>query len=116
MTGIDELMQACIDSLQFEVELSVDEWADRHRVLSSKASSEPGPWRTNRTPYLREPMQCLSANSPIQRVVMQFGAQLGKTETGANWLGYIIQHAPGPLLAVQPTVDMAKRLDRKSVV
>ena len=43
MTGIDELMQACIDSLQFEVELSVDEWADRHRVLSSKASSEPGP-------------------------------------------------------------------------
>ena len=113
MNGIDELMQACIDSLQFEAELSVDEWADRHRVLSSKASSEPGPWRTNRTPYLREPMQCLSTNSPVQRVVMQFGAQLGKTETGANWLGYIIHHAPGPLLAVQPTVDMAKRLSKQ---
>ena len=44
---------------------------------------------------------------------MQFGAQLGKTETGANWLGYIIHHAPGPLLAVQPTVDMAKRLSKQ---
>ena len=113
MTGIDELLQACIDSLQFESELTVDEWADRHRVLSSKASSEPGPWRTSRTPYLREPMQCLSVTSPVQRVVMQFGAQLGKTETGANWLGYIVHHAPGPLLAVQPTVDMAKRLSKQ---
>ena len=30
--------------------LSVSEWSDRHRMLSSKASSEPGRWRTSRTP------------------------------------------------------------------
>jgi phage terminase large subunit GpA-like protein len=37
------------------------------------------------------------------------GAQVGGTEAGNNWIGYIIAQAPGPLLVVQPTVDMAKR-------
>ena len=104
---------AFMDGLRPEQPLTVSEWADRHRRLSSKASAEPGPWRTSRTPYLREPMDCLSSNSPVQRVVMMFAAQTGKTEAGSNWLGYTIDHAPGPLLAVQPTVEMAKRLSKQ---
>ena len=91
----------------------MSEWSDRYRKLSSKASAEPGPWRTSRTPYLREPMDCLSSSSPIQRVVMMFAAQTGKTEAGSNWLGYVIDHAPGPMLCVQPTVEMAKRLSKQ---
>ncbi len=112
-SAVDDLLQVCVAALQFEADLTVSEWADTHRVLSGKASAEPGPWRTDRTPYLREPMDCLSTTSPVQRVVMQFAAQTGKTESGANWLGYIIHHAPGPLLMVQPTVDMAKRLSKQ---
>lgn len=104
---------ALMEGLRPEQPLTVSEWADKHRRLSSKASAEPGPWRTNRTPYLREPMDCLSSNSPIQRVVMMFAAQTGKTEAGANWLGYVIDHAPGPMLLVQPTVEMAKRLSKQ---
>lgn len=104
---------AFMEGLRPEPDLTVSEWADRYRMLSSKASAEPGPWRTNRTPYLREPMDVLSSNSPVQRVVMMFAAQTGKTEAGSNWLGYVIAHAPGPLLAVQPTVEMAKRLSKQ---
>ena len=104
---------ALMEGLRPEQPLTVSEWADKHRRLSSKASAEPGPWRTNRTPYLREPMDCLSSTSPIQRVVMMFAAQTGKTEAGANWLGYVIDHAPGPMLLVQPTVEMAKRLSKQ---
>jgi phage terminase large subunit GpA-like protein len=104
---------ALMDGLRPEQALTVSEWADKHRRLSSKASAEPGPWRTNRTPYLREPMDCLSSTSPVQRVVMMFAAQTGKTEAGANWLGYVIDHAPGPMLLVQPTVEMAKRLSKQ---
>ena len=104
---------ALMDGLRPEQALTVSEWADKHRRLSSKASAEPGPWRTNRTPYLREPMDCLSSNSSVQRVVMMFAAQTGKTEAGANWLGYVIDHAPGPMLLVQPTVEMAKRLSKQ---
>jgi len=30
---------------------------------------------------------------------------------GNNWIGYVIHHAsPGPMLAVQPTVELAKRV------
>ena len=104
---------ALMEGLRPEQPLTVSEWADKHRRLSSKASAEPGPWRTNRTPYLREPMDCLSSTSPLQRVVMMFAAQTGKTEAGANWLGYVIDHAPGPMLLVQPTVEMAKRLSKQ---
>ena len=102
-----------LEGLRPETPLTVSEWADRYRKLSSKASAEPGPWRTDRTPYLREPMDCLSSESPVQRVVMMFAAQTGKTEAGSNWLGYVIDHAPGPMLCVQPTVEMAKRLSKQ---
>ena len=104
---------ALLDGLRPEPEQTVSEWSDRYRMLSSKASAEPGPWRTSRTPYLKEPMDCLSSNSLSQRVVMMFAAQTGKTESGSNWLGYVIHHAPGPMLLVQPTVEMAKRLSKQ---
>lgn len=70
--------------------MSVSDWADEYRVLSSKSASEPGRWRTSRTPYLREIMDCLSPKSPIQKVVFMKGAQIGGTECGNNWIGYMI--------------------------
>lgn len=95
--------------------LSVSEWSDRHRMLSSKASAEPGRWRTSRTPYLKAIMDCLSPTSPVERVVFMKAAQLGATEMGNNWIGYVIHHAPGPMMAVSPTVEMAKRNSRQRI-
>ena len=95
--------------------LSVSGWADEHRFLSQTSSGEPGPWRTERTPYLREIMDCLSPSSPVEKVVFMKGAQIGGTEAGNNWIGYVIHHAPGPMLAVQPTVDMAKRWSKQRI-
>jgi phage terminase large subunit GpA-like protein len=95
--------------------LTVSEWSDRHRVLSSKGASEPGRWRTTRTPYLREIMDCLSPSSPVERVVFMKAAQLGATEMGSNWIGFVIHHAPGPMMAVWPTVEMAKRNSRQRI-
>ena len=39
---------AFMDGLRPEPALTVSEWADKHRRLGSKASAEPGPWRTSR--------------------------------------------------------------------
>ena len=89
--------------------LLVSEWADKYRILSRKASNEPGLWRTSRTPYLKRPMDVLSQSSPHQEVVVMKGAQVGFTEAGLNWLGYIIDHAPGPCMMVMPTDSGAKR-------
>jgi len=95
--------------------LTISEWADKYRILSQRASAEPGPWRTERTPYLREIMDCLSPSSPIERVVFMKGAQIGGSECGNNWVGYIIHQAPGPMMAVQPTVEMAKRNSKQRI-
>ena len=42
-------------------------------------------------------------------------AQVGATEAGNNWIGFTIHHAPGPMLAVQPTVELAKRNSRQRI-
>lgn len=91
-----------------EPHLTVSSWADRHRMLPT-LSAEPGRWRTSRTPYLQEVMDCLSVSSPIERVVFMKGSQLGGTEAGLNWVGYVIAHAPGLMLMVQPSIDMVRR-------
>ena len=95
--------------------LTISQWADRYRWLSQRASAEHGRWRTERTPYLREIMDCLSPMSPIERTVFMKGAQIGGTECGNNWMGYIIHQAPGPMMAVQPTVEMAKRNSKQRI-
>lgn len=92
---------------------TVSEWADEHRMLSSRSSAEPGRYRTDRTPYMRAIMDALSPGDPARRVVFMKGAQVGATEAGNNWIGFVIHHAPGPMLAVQPTVELAKRFSRQ---
>lgn len=34
--------------------VTVSQWADANRMLTSKASSEVGQWKTSRTPFARE--------------------------------------------------------------
>lgn len=88
--------------------LQVAEWAARERMLAGVGASEPGLWRNERTPYLVEIMNRLSPSDPCRVVVIKAGAQVGKTETGLNWAGYVVAHAPAPMLMVQPTEGMAK--------
>lgn len=113
--GAHEIERAWHEGLTPDPLLSVSAWADQHRMLSSKASAEPGRWRTARTPYLREIMDCLSPASPTERVVFMKGAQVGGTECGSCWIGYVIHHAPGPMMAVWPTVEMAKRNSKQRI-
>lgn len=89
--------------------LTVSQWADKHRYLSQVSAAEPGRWRTARTPYLKEIMDNLSSTSPIQEIVYQKGTQVGGTECGNNWTGYIIDHVPGPMMWVLPRVEDAKK-------
>ena len=109
------VVQEAFESFLPRPVLAVSEWADRYRWLSGKSASEPGPWRTERTPYLREIMDCLSTDSGVTEVVLWAGTQLGKSETCNNWIGYIIDHDPGPLMLVQPTLDLAKRYSKQRI-
>ena len=103
------------DGLRPDADLTVWEWADKHRMLSSKASAEPGRWRTDRTPYLRELMSVLSTSDPTQRIVFMKSAQIGGTEVGNCWLGYLVHHSPCPILYVMPTVEIAEKASKQRI-
>ena len=110
--GAEDILRVWRRGIRPDPDLTVSEWADAHRKLSSRASAEPGQYRTSRTPYLRAIMDALSPNHPAQRISFMKAAQVGATEAGNNWIGFVIHHAPGPMLAVLPTVEMAKRTSR----
>lgn len=94
--------------------LTVSEWADANRILSSKESAEPGHWRTDRNPILKEPMDCFSARSSVREVVLQFPIQIGKTSIAQNVLGYSMIERPGPIMVALPAeVSMNKWISQK---
>jgi phage terminase large subunit GpA-like protein len=95
--------------------LSVTEWAERNRVLSGKDSAEPGPYRVGRTPYAREPQDCLSPMSPVVETVLMWGAQTSKTTVMLNAIGSAMDLNPGPVMVVWPTINVAKRNSRQRV-
>ena len=117
MEIIHDSLTTCllIDGLESDPIQTVTEWADKHRFLSSVSSSEPGKWKTERTPYLKEIMDCLSPTHPCEKVVFMKGAQVGGTECGNNWMGFCICNAPGPMLIVNPTTETAKRTSRMRI-
>lgn len=88
-------------------QLTVSEWADKHRVLDAKTSAEPGQWRTARTPYLQGIMDTF--NDPdIEEIIFVKPTQVGGTESLNNIIGYIICQDPSPALVVYPTLDLAE--------
>jgi len=92
-------------------DLTVSEWAEKKRRLSSESSAEPGPWRTSRTPYLREPMDAFT-DPNVRRIVLVAASQVGKSEFLNNCIGYIIDEDPGSILFVHPTTIDAKEYSK----
>lgn len=93
-------------------DLTVSEWADKYRILSPEASSEPGKWNTDRAPYQREIMDAAS-DPEINTVVIMSSAQVGKTELINNIIGYYIDYDPCPMILVMPTDTLAKTWSKK---
>lgn len=94
-------------SLKPPPKLSVSQWADRYRQLSSESSAEAGKWSTSRAEYQRGMMDAVS-DPKIETIVLMTAAQIGKTELINNVVGYHIHQDPAPMLVVQPTLDMAQ--------
>lgn len=82
--------------------------------MLTSVSAEPGRWRTNRTQYLKEPMDRFT-DPLIEKIVLCFGAQLGKTETELNMIGYALDQTASPTMMVYPTDTIAKFASDKRV-
>lgn len=94
-------------------DLTVSEWADRYRIVSAESGSPwPGPFRTERVPYIREPQDCMHPDHPARRITCRWAAQLGKSTMIENWFGYIVDQAPGSMMIVLPTLEEATKFNR----
>ena len=70
-------------------DLSISEWSEKYRILDAKSSAMPGPWRNDKTPYLKEVMDELQ-NYETEEIIFCKCTQVGGTEVMLNMLGYII--------------------------
>ncbi|MFC7559872.1 phage terminase large subunit family protein [Paenibacillus farraposensis] len=90
--------------------LTVSEWADMNRVLTTESSAEAGPWRTDRAPYQREIMDSIEK---WEEVVIMASAQVGKTEFLLNVTGSYIDQEPCPIMHVLPNEDLIQAYSKK---
>lgn len=114
--GIEDAIARGLIREWFDVPRPVplDRWADGRLVLPREMSPEPGVLRLSRTPYLREIMAAMDDPS-VEEVVLQCGTQLGKSTVLLCAMAKVIAHAPGPMMFVQPTIDLAKRFSRQRI-
>lgn len=94
--------------------LTVSEWADKYRMLSSESSAEPGHWKTDRAPYQREIMDAVT-QPDIEKVVVMSSSQVGKSEILNNIVGYYIDMDPCPMLLIEPTDMMAEDYSKRRI-
>lgn len=91
--------------------ITVTQWAEKKRRLSAEASAEPGPWRTKRTPYLKEIMDSFT-DPKVKHIVFGSASQVGKSEVLNNCVGYVIEEDPGSILFIEPTVGDSKEYSK----
>lgn len=91
--------------------LTLSEWADLYRVLSSESSAEAGRWQTDRAPYQREIMDAVS-DKKTEKVIIMSSSQVGKTEILLNIIGYYIDYMPCPIMLVMPIEDLLKSFSK----
>lgn len=93
-------------------ELTVSEWADRYRYLSSESAAKHGKWST--LPFQREPLDSIS-DPRVYRTVIRAATQMLKTVTIENGIGYFAHQDPGPILVLQPRDADAKAFSKERI-
>ncbi len=112
--ALNSVVSICVKNFKPPESLVVSEWADKYRRLSPENSAEAGPWKTSRTPYMKDIMDSFT-DPKIRRIVVVASSQVGKTEIELNMLGYVIDIDPGPILFIMPSLDNAQDLSKRRI-
>jgi len=108
------LTVAYLRGLKRDASMTVTEWAEAFRILPSE-TARPGRFKMSVTPYNREISDRLSVNDPAQKIIFKKSSQIGATETGNNWLGYVIDRAPANFLYIMPTDALMKKTSKTRI-
>ncbi len=110
---ISPQLQSAVESLAAALRpaerLPLSTWCDRHARLSPEASSRFGTWST--FAFQREPLDVMCSTHPRSSVVM-FASQMGKTQLILNFIANVIAEDPGPILFIEPTLQMAEAISK----
>ena len=108
-------IQEALRYLKPPEKLTVSGWAEKYRLLDSKTSAMPGPWRNRKTPYLVGVMDEI-LNYESEEVIFCKCTQIGGSEAMLNMIGYIIQQDPSPTMVVYPTDKLAESISDNRLV
>lgn len=103
----NSFLNAFAEGLRPIPDLTVDEWCDLFGKLPPSVS-EPGRFRVDRIPYMREILRNMTPNNGINKIIMMFGAQLAKTEVLNQFQAYLMHYNPTSYIFYQPTVELVE--------
>ncbi len=106
------MFKKIFETLSPPPDMTISEWADEYRRLSSESSAEPGRWKTDKAPYQKEIMDAI-CDMKVKKVVVMSAAQIGKTDGFIlNPIGYYMHYDPSPIMVLQPTIAMAETFSK----
>lgn len=113
--NLEDIVMVAAESVRPPERLTVSEAAAKYRYLKNAESYE-GMWLNETTPYLVEPMDCLT-DTHYSSVCFVGPSQCGKTDMFLNYLAYTIKCDPADLMIVQTSKGTARdfsitRVDR----
>ncbi len=102
-------IENALKTLKPPEKMKMSEWAEKYRILDSKSSAIPGPWRNSVTPYLVGIMDEFN-NVQTEEIIFVKPTQVGGTEVLQNALGYFVMQDPSPCMVVYPSQDLAEHV------
>lgn len=111
---LNKVVRKACSNFKAPENITVSEWADKYRVLSSENSAEAGRWKTSRTPYLKDIMDAFTDNA-VSEIYVVASSQVGKTELENNIVGYVIDQDPGTIIFAHPKEELAKRFSKRRI-
>ena len=75
----DAFIGSFLEGIDCPPRLTPVEWADEYYYLPPSISAEGGRYHSSRTPHMVEPMNDLSLYNRVEKVIMKFPSQTGKS-------------------------------------
>jgi phage terminase large subunit GpA-like protein len=94
--------------------LSLSAWADEFAVLSREDSAQPGKFQTSSAEYQRGAMDAIT-DASVEKVVLMWASQTGKTRIQMNAIGYYSHHDPSPIMIIQFSLEEAEKFSKNRI-
>ena len=88
------------------------QWADAHRMIQRHKGGPFVRWETARVPYTRWIMNAIHEEG-VRRIYHKKAEQVSGTEVMINIMMWLAARRPGPMLAIYPTEDLAKKAKKE---